>query len=85
MTQAPSQSTSTGQTRAQLAPRMFASSMVMAEPRRLPLEIFLMKRGTSMWVGQAAVQGASAQKRQRLASTVASWLVNAGCRSGKRA
>jgi hypothetical protein len=45
--------------------------MVMAEPRRLPVEIFLMKRGTSMWVGQAAVQGASKQKRQRLASATA--------------
>jgi hypothetical protein len=31
-TQAPSQSTSTGQTRAQLAPRTFASRIVLAEP-----------------------------------------------------
>ena len=42
--------------------------MVCAEPRRLPVAIFLMKRGTSMWVGQAAVHGASKQYRQRFAS-----------------
>jgi hypothetical protein len=35
--------------------------MVMAEPPRFPLEIFLMKPGTSMWVGQALAQGASKQ------------------------
>ena len=61
MTQAPSHNTSTGQTRAQLAPRMLASRIVRAEPRRLPEEIFLMNFGTSMCVGQAAAQGASAQ------------------------
>ena len=32
----------------------------------LPLAIFLMNRGTSMCVGQAAVQGASKQYRQRV-------------------
>jgi hypothetical protein len=31
--------------------------MVSAEPRKLSVAIFLMKRGTSMWVGQAAVHG----------------------------
>ena len=58
--------------------------MVCAEPRRLPVAIFLMKRGTSMWVGQAAVHGASKQKRQRLASTTADCESKAGWRSGKR-
>src|SRR5580704_1038633 len=82
MTQAPSQSTSTGHTRAQLAPRMLASRIVIAEPRRLPEAIFLMKRGTSMWVGQAPAHGASKQYRQRLASTRASWVLKAGWRSG---
>ena len=57
--------------------------MVSAEPRRLPVAIFLMKRGTSMWVGQAAVQGASKQNRQRLASTTAACGSKAGWRSGK--
>src|SRR5215469_3538267 len=61
---------------------MLASRMVIAEPRRLPAAIFLMKRGTSMWVGHAAVQGASKQKRQRLASTTASCGAKAGCSSG---
>jgi len=36
-------------------------------------------------VGQAAVQGASKQFRQRLASTIAACGVNAGFSSGKRA
>ncbi len=61
---------------------MLASRMVSAEPRRLPLAIFLMKRGTSMCVGQAAVHGASKQNRQRLASASADCESSAGCRSG---
>jgi hypothetical protein len=35
--------------------------MVVAEPRRFPDAIFLIKFGMSMWVGQAWVQGASKQ------------------------
>ena len=35
--------------------------MASAEPFRLPRAIFLMNFGTSMWVGQAAVQGAGHQ------------------------
>src|SRR5580698_11085438 len=50
---------------------MLASRITRAEPRKLSVEIFLMKDGTSMWVGQAKVQGASKQKRQRAASTAA--------------
>src|SRR5579871_844976 len=83
-TQEPSHKTSTGQTREQLRPRILESRIVSAEPRRLPVEIFLMKRGTSMWVGQAPVQGASKQKRQRLASARADWESSGGCSSGKR-
>src|ERR1035437_5948872 len=67
----PSHTTSTGQTREQLSPKMLASRIVSAEPRRFPLEIFLMNRGTSIWVGQAPIHGASKQKRQRLASASA--------------
>src|SRR5580704_449797 len=85
MTQAPSHKTSTGQTRAQLAPRILASRMVRAEPERLPLAIFLINRGTSICVGHAAAQGASKQKRHRLASGNAACRSSGGCRSGKRA
>ena len=48
-----------GVTRAQLAPRMFAERIVRAAPRGFSLAMRLMKRGTSMCVGQARVQGAS--------------------------
>src|SRR5258708_39506951 len=82
MTHAPSHSTSTGQTREQLNPRTLDSRIVNAEPNRFPLEIFLMKRGTSIWVGHAPAQGASKQYRQRFASTTASCGRNAGCSSG---
>ena len=58
-TQAPSQSASTGQTRAQEWPSTFASRIVRAEPFRLPVVIFRMKPGMSMAVGQAWMQGAS--------------------------
>src|SRR5437899_8545850 len=84
MTHAPSQSTSTGHTREQLRPRMLASRMVAAEPRRLPVEIFLMNRGTSMWVGQAAAHGASKQYRHLLDSTSADRESNGGLISAKR-
>src|ERR1700722_19795039 len=73
ITHAPSQRTSVGQTRPQLCPRILAERTTRAEPRRLPLEIFLMKAGTSMWVGQAIVQGASKQYRHR-ADSMAAWL-----------
>src|SRR5262245_50804017 len=68
-TQAPSQSTSTGQTRAQLAPSGLASRITRAAPRTFSLRIFWMKLGMSMCVGQAVMQGASKQKRQREDST----------------
>src|ERR1700692_1476957 len=71
ITQAPSQSTSVGHTRPQLSPRILAERITRAEPSRLPVEIFLMNAGTSMCVGQAMVQGASKQYRQRAASTAA--------------
>ena len=58
-TQAPSQSSCTGHTRAQVAPIRLDSRIVRAEPMRLPVEIFLMKPGMLMCVGQACVQGAS--------------------------
>ena len=61
-TQARSHSSSVGQTRAQLPPRMFASRMVWAEPRKLPVAILRMNEGTSIPVGQASTQGASWQK-----------------------
>src|SRR5580704_16546418 len=71
ITQAPSQRTSVGQKRPQLCPKILASRITRAEPRKLSVVIFFMKDGTSMWVGQATVQGASKQKRQRAASTAA--------------
>jgi hypothetical protein len=60
-THAPSHKTSTGQTRAQVAPMGLASKMTRAEPWRFPDAIFLMNAGTSMCVGQACVHGASKQ------------------------
>ena len=47
--------------------------MLSAEPRRLPVAIFLMNFGTSMCVGHAPVQGASKQFRQRFDSITAAW------------
>ena len=58
-TQAPSQSSSVGQTRAQLAPTGFASMIVRALPKRSPVAIRPMKRGTSIAVGHARMHGAS--------------------------
>jgi hypothetical protein len=63
---------------------MFELRIVNAEPRELPLAIFLMKLGTSMCVGQAAVQGASKQFRQRVASITADCGAKGGCNSAKR-
>src|SRR5580658_5283383 len=50
---------------------MFALRITRADPRKLFVEIFLMKAGTSICVGQAIVQGASKQKRHRAASIAA--------------
>ena len=66
-----------GQTRAQLAPRIFASRMRSAEPRRFPDAMRLMNPGTSMCVGHAAVHGASKQFRQRSASITAACAASA--------
>ncbi len=52
--------------------------MVCAEPRKFSEAIFLMKRGMSMCVGHACVQGASKQYKQRSASTAAACAVNGG-------
>src|ERR1041385_5155366 len=82
-THAPSQSESTGQIRPQLMPRMLASRISFALPRRLPDAIFLMNAGISMCVGQARVHGASKQNRQRLASTLALCEANGGLISAK--
>src|SRR6266852_7262799 len=83
MTQAPSQSTSVGHTRPQLSPRMFASRITRAEPRKLPVVIFLMNAGTSMCVGHAFVHGASKQNRQRVASMTACRCIIGGVMSAK--
>ena len=56
----------------------FDSRMVVAAPSTLPVPILRMKVGTSMPVGQARMQGASKQYRQRSASTTASCGVNGG-------
>src|SRR5438477_4332907 len=85
MTHAPSQRTSVGQTRAQLAPRMLAVRMVRAAPVTLPVMIFLMNAGISMPVGQAVMQGASKQKRQRDDSPTACCAVKRGAISARLA
>jgi hypothetical protein len=59
-------------------PRMLASRMRNAEPRRLPEAMRLINPGTSICVGQAAVQGASKQLRQRSASMTAACDASAG-------
>src|ERR1041385_1986152 len=82
-THAPSQSESTGQIRPQLMPRMLASRISFALPRMLPEAIILMNAGMSMCVGQARVQGASKQNKQRLASTLALCDANGGLMSAK--
>ena len=58
-TQACSQSTSVGHTRAHMPPSGFDSRMVLAAPRMLSCAMRAMKLGTSMLVGQAVAQGAS--------------------------
>ena len=62
-------------------PRIFASRIVSAEPRRFPVAIFLMKRGTSMCVGHAQCRARRNNKGSAFASTTASCGVKAGCRS----
>src|SRR2546422_3946770 len=74
ITQAPSHSASVGQTRPQLSPRILASRITRAEPRRLPVRIFLINAGTSMRVGQARVHGASKQRSEEHTSELQSRL-----------
>ena len=57
--------------------------IVRAEPATLPVEIFLMKDGMSIDVGQLSMQGASWQYRQRSASLRASLGESAGFFSSK--
>jgi hypothetical protein len=52
-THAPSQSSSVGQTREQLAPTGLAIIMVLADPFKFPEAIFFIKEGISIPVGQA--------------------------------
>src|SRR5262249_10566852 len=82
-TQAPSQSTSVGQARAQLPPKIFASRIVFAAPGGFLCRICRMNFGMSMCVGQARGQGASNQKRHGLASTSASSAARGGGKSAK--
>ena len=59
-TQAPSHSTSVGQTRAQLAPKKdVGGQIVRAAPVGFAVEICLINSGTSMCVGHARMHGAS--------------------------
>jgi len=60
-----------GHTREQLKARMLASRMAFADPTQIALAIFLMKRGTSMWVGQAPAHAHRSSTGQRFASTTA--------------
>ena len=80
-THAPSHKTLVGHTRAHEAPRMLAVRIVRAAPTSLCVAIFLIKPGTSIPVGHAAMHGASKQYRQRSASTIASCARNGKCRS----
>ena len=61
-TQASSQSSSVGQTRAHMPPRMFWSKIVRAAASGTPDWISRMNSGMSIVVGQAVAQGASKQK-----------------------
>src|SRR4029077_8183552 len=69
--------------RAQLCPRMLAERIVLAEPRILPVRICRMNCGTSISVGQALMQGASWQNRQREPSSRACAGVSGGLMSAK--
>src|SRR6202045_3602695 len=80
-THAPSHNSCTGHTRAQVAPSKLDSRMVRAEPGKLPVEIFLMNLGMSIWVGQACVQGASKHIKQRADSVTASCSLRGGSSS----
>src|SRR5579871_3445335 len=83
ITHAPSHSTSVGHTRPQLCPKMLASKITRAAPRTFPVMMRLMNPGTSIRVGQACVQGASKQYRQRAASIAAWRAFNGGVMSAK--
>ena len=65
------------------APSGFDSRITRAEPRTLSVVIFRMKLGMSIEVGQALMQGASKQNRQRDASATASSRVKGGTTSAK--
>src|SRR5882757_8080569 len=62
---------------------MLASRISFALPRMLPDAIFLMNAGMSICVGQARVQGASKQYRQRLTSIFELCGANGGLMSAK--
>src|SRR5207245_10937723 len=78
ITQAPSHSALAGHNWAQLSPRLFASTIIRADPCSLPLRICCMKPGTSMRAGQSSMQGLSKQNRHLDASTTASLLAISG-------
>ena len=61
-THASSHSSSVGQTRAHIPPKMFSSKIVFAAPVGRPVEIWRMNSGMSMPVGHAVTHGASWQK-----------------------
>ena len=86
-TQALSHSTSTGHTRAQVAPSRLSSKIVLAAASGLPSAISRTKRGTSTPTGQAAAHGGGAygpaQKRQRSASNSAASISRGGLSSEK--
>ena len=67
-----------------LPPKILASRIVLAAPMSFLCMICRMNFGMSMCVGQARVQGASKQYRQRAASTSASSGVSGGGRSANR-
>ena len=58
-TQAPSQRSSTGHAFAHVRGTQFDSKIVFADPKRFPVEIFLMKAEIFICVGHAFVQGES--------------------------
>ena len=64
---------------------MFSFRMVIAAPFVLPVAILRMKPGMSMPVGQASMQGASWQKKQRLLSISARLPSSGGSTSPKLA
>ena len=86
-THAPSQSISTGQTRAQVPPSRFSAKIVAAAASASSRAIAATKPGTSTPAGHAVTHGASAygppHSRHLSASTTASGLVNGETSSSK--